>query len=112
MISLPLLEELSNVLARPRLRRKYPIVSADVQEFLRLLIRRGIIVAPTGSIRQCRDPDDDLILETAVLGRAQYVVTREDDIKGDPDLIERLKIHRITVLSVRRFLEKLEADAL
>ncbi len=107
VVSLPLLDELSDVLTRPHLTRKYPIAAADVEEFLRLLIQRSQIVVPTGSIRECRDPDDDLILETAILGQAQYAVTRDDDIKRDRDLMNHLQARGVTVLSVQQFLEKL-----
>jgi uncharacterized protein len=109
VVSLPLLDELSDVLTRPRLTRKYPIQAADVAEFLQLLIRRSRVVAPTGSVRECRDPDDDLILETAILGQAQYAVTRDDDIKRDLDLIKHLQTHGVAVLSVQQFLAKLDA---
>lgn len=109
VISLPLLEELSEVLTRPRIVRKYPIQATDVEEFLQLLIRHSQIVVPTGSVRECRDPDDDLILETAILGQAQYAVSRDDDIKRDLDLIKHLQAHGVTVLSVQQFLTKLEA---
>ncbi len=108
VVSLPLLDELSDVLTRPRLTHKYPIVATDVEEFLQLLIQRSPIVVPTGSIHECRDPDDDLILETALLGQAQYAVTRDDDIKGDRDLVERLRSHGINVLTVQHFLDKLD----
>ena len=109
VVSLPLLDELSDVLTRPRTTRKYPIQSNDVEEFLQLLIRRSQIVVPTGAIRECRDPDDDLILETAVLGQARYAISRDDDIKRDPDLIKHLEKHSVTVLNVQQFLTKLDA---
>ena len=101
VVSLPLLDELSDVLTCPRITRKYPIQSNDVEEFLQLLIRRSQIVVPTGAIRECRDPDDDLILETAVLGQARYAISRDDDIKRDPDLIKHLEKYSVTVLSVQ-----------
>jgi putative PIN family toxin of toxin-antitoxin system len=109
VVSLPLLEELSDVLTRPRLTRKYPIAAADVEEFLQLLIQRSPIVVPTGSVRECRDRDDDLILETALLGQAQFAVTRDDDIKGDHNLVEQLESHGVTVLTVQHFLDRLDA---
>ena len=109
VVSLPLLDELSDVLTRPRITRKYPIHAADVEEFLQLLIHRSQIVVPTGSVRECRDPDDNLILETAILGQAQYAVSRDDDIKRDLDLIKHLQEHTIAVLSVQQFLTKLDA---
>ncbi len=108
VFSLPLLEEIVDVLTRPRIIHKYPITIADIEGLLRLLIERGIFVVPTGSVHECRDPDDDLILETAILGQAQYAVTRDDDIKSDRELVERLKAHGVAVLSVRQFRSKLE----
>ena len=109
VVSLPLLDELADVLTRPHLTRKYPIAASDVEEFLQLLIRRSQIVVPTGSIRECRDPDDDLILETAILGQAQYAVTRDDDIKRDRDLIHHLNSRGVMVLSVQQFIAKLDS---
>lgn len=109
VVSLPLLDELSDVLTRPRITRKYPIHSVDVEEFLQLLMRRSQVVIPTGTIHECRDRDDDLILETAILGHAQFAVYRDDDIKRDLDLIEHLRAHGIIVLSVQQFLAKLDA---
>ncbi len=109
VVSLPLLDELSDVLTRPRITHKYPIQSADVEEFLQLLIQRSQIIVPTGLVRECRDPDDDLILETAMLGQAQYAVSRDDDIKRDLDLIKHLQAHGVAVLSVQQFLNKLDA---
>jgi predicted nucleic acid-binding protein len=67
------------------------------------------MVIPTGAVHECRDPDDDLVLETALLGHAQYLVTRDDDIKRDLELIERLQAYGVTVLSVQQFLVKLDA---
>lgn len=109
VVSLPLLDELADVLTRPRLTSKYRIPASDTEEFLRLLIQRSQIVVPTGSLHECRDPDDDLVLETALLGQAECIVTRDDDLKRDLDLVERLQAHGVTVLSVRQFLNKLES---
>ena len=109
VVSLPLLDELSDVLTRPRIIRKYPLQAADVEEFLLLLVRRSQVVVPAGALRECRDPDDDLILETATLGQAQYAVSRDDDIKRDRDLIRHLQAHGVAILSVQQFLEKLDA---
>jgi putative PIN family toxin of toxin-antitoxin system len=109
VVSLPLLDELSDFLTRPRIIRKYPIQSADIEEFMQLLIRRSQVVLPTGALRECRDPDDDLILETALLGQARYAVSRDDDIKRDRDLIKHLQAHGVAILSVQQFLDKLDA---
>ncbi len=104
-LSLPLLEELTDVLMRPRLAAKYRISAQDVQTFLELLQARARMARPTGDLRLCRDPDDDWVLETAILSRAQYLVTRDDDIKSDSDLVAQLQAQGVTVLTVQHFLD-------
>ena len=67
---------------------------------------------PTGELHLCRDPDDDLILETAVLGGAKYAVSRDDDLKGDSNLVAQMRSRGVEVLSVQHFVERLDVDTL
>jgi len=106
-ISAPLLEEMIDVLNRPRLRRKYSLADAEIAEFVELLSTRAVKVKPEGKIQECRDPDDDLVLETAILSRSRYLVTRDDDLKGDESLVTAMEVHGIRALTVQRFLELL-----
>ena len=112
VVSITLLDELAEVLARPRIRAKYELDADEISEFLQLLPARAIKVAPTGQLHVCRDPDDDLILETALLGQAKYAVSRDDDIKRDRDLIANMEAHGVIVLSIQQFLERLENKTL
>lgn len=106
IISQVLVEELWLVLSRPRI-RKY-VEEQDIEELITLLQDRAIWVEPPGELHLCRDPDDDLALETALLGRVQYMVTRDDDLKRDLELLRRMEEQGVTVLSVSRFLALLE----
>jgi predicted nucleic acid-binding protein len=54
-----------------------------------------------------RDPDDDILLETALVGGAQYFVSRDDDVKRDQELLARLRERGVEVLSVAQFLDLL-----
>lgn len=112
VVSPALLEEIADVLTRPRIQTKYDLSTEEIEQFLRLLQERALHVAPRGELHLCRDPDDDLLLETAVLGGARYAVSRDDDLKGDDDLVAQMRSRGVKVLSVRRFLEWLEADTL
>jgi putative PIN family toxin of toxin-antitoxin system len=53
----------------------------------------------------CRDPDDDWVLATAVAGRAEVIVT------GDQDLLVLGRHAGIDILSPRRFLEMLDLQS-
>ena len=64
----------------------------------------------TGGVRLCRDPNDDMVLEPALRGRADTLITRDDDLKGEADLVELLAAAGIAVLAVRRFLALLDED--
>jgi putative PIN family toxin of toxin-antitoxin system len=107
VVSMPLLEELADVLTRPRIQAKYHLTSADVDELLQLIDERAVHIHVIGKYNICRDPDDDLVLETAIEGKANYLISRDDDLKRDVDLIQHMKAHGVEVLSVQQFLDLL-----
>jgi len=72
-----------------------------------LLAARATVVEISGELKICRDPDDDEILEAAIRGKSQYLVTRDDDLKRDLDLIKMARRNRLRVVSVRQFLRRL-----
>ena len=111
VVSVALLDELTDVLSRPRIRNKYRLKTEEIGEFLRLIAEKSITVTTTGTLRLCRDPDDDLMLETALNGNATFAVSRDDDLKRDQELISRMLEQGIEVLSVQRFLDRLEIDS-
>jgi putative PIN family toxin of toxin-antitoxin system len=104
----PLLDELGEVLSRPRILRRYPLAPDAATALGSRLRRRAEIVRVQYAVHLCRDPDDNLVIETAALGRAELLVTRDDDLKGDLSLSQALAAGGIAVLSVRRFLAVLE----
>ena len=108
VMALPILEEIGDVLRRPRLKKKYRIDDEEIAQYLRLIAARATVVAVAGTMKLCRDPDDDVQLEAAIAGAAKYLVTRDDDIKRDLGLMREMKRHGIQVLSVSRFLAVLE----
>jgi putative PIN family toxin of toxin-antitoxin system len=105
--SLSQLGEIAEVLGRPRLVRRFRYPHPDAEAFVRLIAARATIVEISGELKICRDPDDDQIVEAAIGGKAQYLVTRDDDLKRDLDLIKMARRNRVRVLSVRQFLRRL-----
>jgi len=78
--------------------------------FVRLIAARATVVQVSGELKICRDPDDDAILEAAIVGKSQYLVTRDDDLKRDLDLIKMARRNRVRVVSVRQFLRRLSRE--
>lgn len=106
-----LLQEIQGVLSRPRILRRRQHVVGEASALLVLIEGQGIRASPTGAVRACRDPSDDFLIETALLGEAQLIVTRDDDLKRDLALIDQLRQWGIEILSVAQFLERLQANS-
>ncbi|CAN5371227.1 putative toxin-antitoxin system toxin component, PIN family [soil metagenome] len=103
-----LLAEIAEVLTRPRVVRRYAVTPEARDIFIELLHTRAVTVPTDGSVQICRDPDDDMVIETAVRGRADMLVTRDDDLKGFSEVMEYLDAVGVAVVSVQRFLDILE----
>jgi uncharacterized protein len=101
------LSEIAEVLSRPRLVQRFRYPHRDAEAFVRLIAARATVVQTSGELKICRDPDDDQIVEAAIGGKAQYLVTRDDDLKRDLDLIKMARANRVRVVSIRRFLRRL-----
>lgn len=104
VISQPFLNELAGVLTRNRIRQRLRVSGEDADEILARVRRKAVTVYPTGAVQLCRDEKDDVMLETAILGHAHYIVSRDDDIKRDLNLIAHLHEHNIEVVTVAQFL--------
>jgi uncharacterized protein len=91
------IEEVETRLARPKF-AKY-VDKARRREFMTDLRLTAILVEVTGTLKACRDPDGDKLPETAIVGRADCLVT------GDKDLLVMGPFHGIAILTPARFLE-------
>ena len=67
-------------------------------ELLKALVRESRLVEITEFVRECRDPDDDGILEVAVNGDAEYLVT------GDEDLLRMDPFRGVRIVTPAEFL--------
>ena len=108
IISPPLLDEFRDVFSRPRIQRRLRSIESDISAFLQYVDIHATEVFPVGALHICRDPKDDIVLETAILGEAQFIISRDDDIKRDLDLIAHLCANGVEVVSVAQFLALLD----
>jgi putative PIN family toxin of toxin-antitoxin system len=97
------IEEVAEVLGRPKIRRKYRILREDRDAFLALLRADALLLPHAPAPRACRDPDDDYLLGCAAAGDANYLVT------GDEDLLAVGRYGGVTILTARDFLALLAA---
>lgn len=95
VLSREVLSENLEVLLRPDL----DLDAADVLEFGLFLARHADVVTLSGEPQGCRDPNDDIFLETARLGSAEVLVTVDRDLLAD-DLVERCAAENLRVLSI------------
>ena len=78
LVSAALAQELQDVLNRPRFDRY--VTREERDEFLMAFMREAELVEITETVEACRDPKDDQILELAVSGNADCIVTGDDDL--------------------------------
>jgi hypothetical protein len=106
--SLPMLNELHEVLSRPRIMKIRRSTEIDVATFMAGITAVVQLVPISGELSLCRDPDDDVILETAIQGKATYVVSRDEDLTRDLDLTEHLSKRGVETITVQRLLDRLQ----
>lgn len=95
-----LLDELIDVLGRPRFHTKYRIEQQEVEALVGLIVLKGELVVSTQTIRACRDPKDDMVLEAAVAARADIIVS------GDKDLLVLNPFEGIPIVGPAEFLAR------
>ncbi len=99
LISKPIYEEYSQILL------KHPIVPRDKAEsFLKGLADVAKIVPISEKLDVCKDPSDDIFLETAITGKANFLVTK--NIKHFPFK----RYEDVEIVRVSTFLSRLEKE--
>lgn len=108
LTSEPLLEELFDVLTRPRLMKLHNESPDEVRRFVSRLRRLSILVPVTGTLALCRDPDDGVLVETAFSGHALFIVSRDEDLTRDLELQSAIASRGIQIVTVAQFLQRLD----
>ncbi|PIW32375.1 MAG: putative toxin-antitoxin system toxin component, PIN family [Nitrosopumilales archaeon CG15_BIG_FIL_POST_REV_8_21_14_020_37_12] len=91
-----ILNEMSGVLHRP----KFKMTEDEIDEIVFTLISSSEIQVVTSKFKAVKDdPDDDIIINTAYDGEADYVVS------GDDDLLRMKKFKNIQIVTVTEMLK-------
>jgi len=103
IMSQPLFDEFHEVWNRPRL-LKY-INQNQAMRIEKQLKTRSIWVEIKTIPPHCRDPKDLPVLATAIDGKANIIISGDDDLRGDETLRKAMKSYAIELLGVNSFLE-------
>jgi len=96
ILSSQMLAELADVLSRD----KFNIASAQIDRFISVLVRQAIVVPVISKLKiVLEDPDDDIILNTALSSEADYIVS------GDAHLLKIACYKNVKILSVNECIQ-------
>ncbi len=95
--------EILRVLAYPRIRVKYGIQPSEAHRIAKNLYRRAVWIEPKGELSLCRDETDNFLLETAILGKAKYLVSGDKDLVDDKKLKTELLKRGVVIVGVAEF---------
>jgi uncharacterized protein len=98
LVSAPVLLELADVLNRPKF-DKY-VTHDERMRFMVSFLKVAEMIEITETITVCRDPKDDKLLELAVSGSADFLVT------GDEDLLVLNPFRGVEIIAPRQFLDR------
>lgn len=98
-----LFHEIEEVLNRPVIRHHAKISDKEIEEFLELIRETSHFTAEPLAIKAiiADDPDDDMILATALAAGADVIVS------GDHHLLDLHEYEKIPIVNPRSFLEML-----
>ena len=100
-----LLRELDVVLSRPALARRYKVTQAEREQLLAEIAEKAVLVEPEQTLSVIhQDPSDDRVLEAAMAGGADYVVS------GDAHLLALSEHEGIAIVPPVRFWAMLRSE--
>lgn len=98
LFSRELLDEFVEVARRPKFKKYFSIT--DLNELLTEIHSRAEFIDVTSVVNLCRDEKDDFLLALAKDGKADFLIT------GDNDLLELEKFEKTNILTMANYLQK------
>ena len=98
VLSSAILVEVQRVLTYAHVQARWPLTAKAIEQYLVFLEASGVLAElPEVSPAVVSDPDDDPILQTAIVGHADILCTRDEAFRHE--VVERVcTAHGITIL--------------
>jgi len=93
-----LLDELKEILVRPD--KPFKLTEEEADRVVKAMQNVAEVVETQSQVRVCRDEKDNKVLECAVDGRAEWIIT------GDAHLLELQSFKNVRIVTVAEFLRK------
>jgi putative PIN family toxin of toxin-antitoxin system len=97
LFSTELLDEIAGTISKPKLKKYFTGIS--LEEMLTTLEPFIELIEVKHNINLCRDPKDNFLLNLAKSGKADYLLT------GDNDLLAIERIGKCQIIKINSFLE-------
>ncbi len=107
VLSQVIIDEVQKVLSRPKMRLKHNYTLDEVANLIELLYQASIVEI-TSTFELCRDATDNKFVECAILGRAHFLVSYDNDLIDDAELKQALFEFGVEIVDPPIFLEKIQ----
>ena len=111
VLSQSIIDEVQKVASRPQLIQRYQYALQEANNLVDLLSQRAVRVeVPFSHQLVCRDRSDDQVVDCAIWGRVQFLVSYDNDLLDEPELRHALFEYGVTVTTPEVFAERLEEE--
>jgi putative PIN family toxin of toxin-antitoxin system len=102
--SIAMLTELTDILGRRKFAKKIAASQRTIEQLIAGYAQLAAVVRPTPTPRIAPDPDDDVVIGTALAAKAELIVT------GDKPLLSVSEYQGVKVIGVAQAIELIEAE--
>ena len=111
VLSQAIVDEVQNTLLQLRLCRRYSYTPQAVTRLVDLLGQRATIVEAPFSYELCRrDAEDDPVVDCAIWGRSQFLVSHDNDFLENPTLRQALFEFGVEVIDPHAFVGRIQEE--
>ena len=100
LFSEELIEEFLTVVARPKFLKYF--AEEDINELMKIIENFSLLIQVSSDVDYCRDEKDNFLLNLAIDGKADYLVT------GDQDLLELKKLGKTKIITIEELKKQLK----